>query len=276
MPMLLPVVAAFAAGTAGMAAVGAAAAAGSTLGLIAGYASVAGAVMTGVGALTGSKDLMKIGAVLSIGGGLTSWATGAAAGGGAAAGAEALGEASGAWAGSEAATAAASGAGDAAAATMPEALGEVAGYGPGVGESVNGATVGTMTTQAAKVPTNLLDAGKPLADPNSLTAAAATEVTTPLPASVQKVQDLSNGLIKSGDLSAWWKRAAEAGGAVGKFIEANPGLVKIGAGMLEGAFGTEAQKMEFAKKKYGDEQSLLERNRANLNSPIKMAYTPRS
>lgn len=58
MPMLIPIVVAFVGvGT------------GVVSGLAA-YATIAGAVLSGVGALTGNKDLMRIGAVISIGGGI--------------------------------------------------------------------------------------------------------------------------------------------------------------------------------------------------------------
>jgi hypothetical protein len=52
---------------------------------VTGFLSVAGAALTGIGALTGKKDLMKIGGLMSLGGGIASLAAGGA--GGAAAGA---------------------------------------------------------------------------------------------------------------------------------------------------------------------------------------------
>lgn len=272
MPMVLPVIAAFAAGTAGVAAIGAAT---STLGLIAGYASVAGAVLTGVGALTGSKDLMKIGAVLSIGGGLASIGLGAteaaasAASGAAASGAEALGEAGGYGASATSSAEAAAGA------AVPQQLGD-AGM-QAAGESVNGATVGTMPTQAAKIPTSLLEAGKVSADPNSLTAAYQTAPNVTMPDALTKLQEAAaNASIKPSDVNSWWERAKNAGGAIGSFIEKNPSLVKIGGEMLNGAFGPQAAQTRLMQDKFAAEQSLISKARESLNSPIKMAYTPRN
>ncbi|MEO6363925.1 MAG: hypothetical protein ABIO71_11890, partial [Caldimonas sp.] len=85
----------------------------------------------------------------------------------------------------------------------------------------------------------------------------------------------ANGLISTADWDQWKERALKAGGAVGKFMEGNPTLMKYGFGMLEGAFGDKAQLQQLREKAFNADQSLLERNRANLNAPIKLAYTPR-
>ena len=78
MAVALPVIASFyAAGTA-VAAAGTLAAA---MGTVSGFLSIAGAALTGIGALTGEKDLQKIGGLMSLGGGLANMASAATTGG---------------------------------------------------------------------------------------------------------------------------------------------------------------------------------------------------
>jgi hypothetical protein len=73
MPAAIPLITTFIGGaaagglTAGFAAVGTLATSG-----VAGFLSVAGGVLSGIGALTGKKDLMKIGGLMALGGGLMS------------------------------------------------------------------------------------------------------------------------------------------------------------------------------------------------------------
>lgn len=276
MPMVIPMVAAFAAGAAGVAAV---ATATTVLGTIAAYATIAGAVMTGVGALTGSKDLMKIGAVLSIGGGLTGLAAGA---GEAAAGAGASDYVNGADLASDAA---AKGTQAATVAAAPEAVAPTTSV-----DYVNGAD---MASDAATAP----QAGAvPTMQPTSLAAKAAdtgaktpmldgsgagsTGIKLPDPSAVNpngfgKPVDYSAppvdriaataGRTTTQDLTSWYEKAKAAGGAVAQFIEKNPALVKVGGDMLSSMYGPAAEKFDY-------EKGLMERARAALNNPVQLKY----
>lgn len=74
--MVIPIVASFAAAGSAIAAAGGVMAA---LGTVSGFLSVAGAALTGIGALTGKKDLVKVGGLMSLGGSVVSGFSGAAA-----------------------------------------------------------------------------------------------------------------------------------------------------------------------------------------------------
>lgn len=280
--MVIPLVAAFAAGAAGVAA---AATATTLIGTIAAYATIAGAVLTGVGALTGSKDLMKIGAVLSIGGGLTSLATGAAEAAGATASegavsgmdvaADQVGTAS---AGMQASTSAVPDAvaplTDLPAGGMPqggEALGNVTSPMPNVGTT-------PIAQQAASLkPTMDTSAiSTPMVDGSN--AAAGSTLQTPDPSmgfgkggfdfsKAAKPDMVAQGGAKmtTSDLSAFMQKAKEAGGAVSEFMSKNPALMKVGGDMLSSMYGAQAEKFDY-------EKGLMDRARANLNAPVKLVY----
>ncbi len=278
--MVVPIVAAFAAGAGGVAALGAAATiagVAGTIATVAAYATIAGAVLTGVGALTKSKDLMKIGAVLSIGGGLATWGATAAAGASAASGASA------------AESAAANGQWDAVGGITAEEAANMAGA---VSSPVAGGTATvvpttpntvvapelpapappTLGTEATAAPPTPIELGQ-LPDPNTTSNATATAGGTsgvqPQPSvmdsALSRVQDAAKGL-NAPDLNAWWEKAKAAGGAVGSFMKDNPALVKIGGEMLSSMYGPQAEKMDF-------EKSIYNRQQARLNSPIRLTYT---
>lgn len=289
MPMVIPLVAAFAAGAGGVAALGAAATIGGiagTVATVAAYATIAGAVLTGVGAITGSKDLMKIGAVLSIGGGIAGFAAGAAAG---------------ASAGLESAAASASNAEGALPASV---TGEAADGAGAIATPVNpGGNVQVTTPTPGNVAPDV-QAPAGVGDSNSLTTAYRTDTTTAQPSlglngtagtpsgvgdygsstgpgaagtstTVTGQLDPQNAALNrvaqgakdltSNDVSSWWEKARAAGGAVGKFVQDNPALVKIGGDMLSSMYGPAAEKLDW-------EQSIYNRARANLNAPIKLTY----
>lgn len=67
MAAAIPVIASFGAAASAVSAAGGIAAA---MGTVSGFLSVAGAALTGIGALTGKKDLLKVGGLMSLGGGL--------------------------------------------------------------------------------------------------------------------------------------------------------------------------------------------------------------
>lgn len=257
MAVVLPVVAAFAGASAGVAALGVATTA---LGTFAAYATIAGSVLTGIGAVTGSKDLMKIGGIIGIAGGIGSFASsagGAAAEAGvidAAGGEEAAGlsefagsggsqlaEAAGAVPGA-AATPALDSAGSLAERAQamsdtsgvmgaPAQAGDVASFQPGMEASKNAAEAGATPTVAA-----------PNAAVPDAVRSAASKITMP-------------------EMQSFWDKLKGAG----EWINKNPALLKVGGDVLASMYGPQAEQLDYQK-------SLYERARQNLNSPVKLEY----
>jgi hypothetical protein len=295
MPMVIPVVAAFAAGAAGVTALGAAAAVGGiagTVATVAAYATIAGAVLTGVGALTGSKDLMKIGAVLSIGGGLGTMGVNAISA------ASSSGAAASGVSGAEAAASSADVAGFTALESASMSGGAAAAPGGAItsaaatpaGVTVDGATAyPVLDVPKPTVPPAAAGSVDPMASmagPGGQSplatngtagmadglgdygssvgrgAAGTSEVAQPSSAVMDRLAKAGEQL-NSQDLSTWWTKMKDAGGAVGEFIKKNPELVKIGGGMLESMYGPKAEQFDF-------EKSIYERRIRNLNSPVAM------
>lgn len=267
MPAAVPVIAAFAAAAPAVSAVIA-----GTAGFAA-YATVAGAVLTGVGALTGKKDLMKIGSVMTLGGGL---ATAAGIGAGADMGIGSMGAGG---MGAQAIENAASGgladaAGAAAVSQVPElAMDGAAASASGAGaDAAQQAAASVAKAQAAATPpvTNLAGMAEKMAPQapaaGGMTGEFATQGTTAAPvAATSRLAEMSKG-ITSSDLSSWWDRAKAAGSGVANFMEKNPNLMKVGGDMLSSMYGPAAEKLDWDK-------SLYERGRRNLNSPVAMTYT---
>jgi hypothetical protein len=254
MAVALPVIAAFASGAAGVAAIGAAT---TVLGTIAAYATVAGAIMTGVGALTGKRDLMKIGGILSLGGSLGTLASNAAGtaasssggftGGGAAVDeitAEAAGAGGGAAGAAETIGSAASGV----PATAPQFVsmgGDAGAQAPGLMEAAQARSMQGATTVPLSAPTN---------------------VSAP-------IQDYAQGLT-SNDMQSFWDRVK----GLGKTIENNPNTAKLIGQTVQGgvqAYG-QAQQEALLQEQNDYQRSLIERARANLNRPIRITYGSQS
>jgi hypothetical protein len=247
------------------------------------FASIAGAVLSGIGALTGKKDLMKIGAVLSIGGGIAGALSGLSAGAGAAAGAAEGAAGAAADMGTQSLGAAGMGAqaieAAAAAGGATEAAAGVAGMSGMEGITSAGviqdAATGATTTLPGAVegatgaPTSLADMAAKAGGGEGVASEFTTAQTTQAPAGAaaagSRIAEAAKG-IQSNDLSSWWERAQAAGKTVSNFIEKNPTLVKMGGEMLQGMYGPQAEEFDYRK-------SLYERSMRNLNSPVKMAYT---
>lgn len=259
MAVAIPIIASFAAGASGIAAIGAAT---TVLGTIAGYATVAGAIMTGVGALTGKKDLMKIGGVLSLAGGLGTLASGvgnaaASSGGGLTGGGAAVDEITAEaarGAGSNAATGVVGDAAGAAASTVPVTAPQ---FMP-MGEAAAGV--------GAEAP-SLMQAGQLQA------GQAASSVPMTAPASATgPIQDYAQGLTMN-DMQSFWDRVK----GVGKVIEQNPNAAKLAGQVVQGgvqAYG-QYQQQQALEDQQNYQRSLMERARANLNSPIRITYGAR-
>ena len=259
MPAVVPIVAAFASGAVGAVVAG-------TAGLAA-YATVAGAVLTGVGALTGKKDLMKIGGVLSLAGGV------ATAFGGASSAASAVGDVANS-AAETAASAAAPAAADAASTAASDAAASAATNGGDIGVMSDGtlqSASGSVQPPPQAAPSSLADlAAQPQAASAGSGQAAqfATQATTTAPTvdTTSRVADMAKG-ITSNDLSTWWEKAKAMGSKVGDYVEKHPALLTTAGSMLSSMYGPQAEKMDF-------EKSMYARAQANLNSPVKMMYNP--
>ena len=280
--MVIGVVAAFAAGAAGVAA---AATATTLIGTIAAYATIAGAVLTGVGALTGSKDLMKIGAVLSIGGGLTSLATGATE---AASATASEGAVSGMDVAADQVGTASAGMG-ASTSAVPDAVAPLTDMSTGAAPP-SGEVLGNVTTPMPNVGTTPIAQQaasiNPAMDTSAIStpmvdgsnAAAGSTLQTPDPsmgfgkggfdfskAAKPDMVAQSGAKMTTSDLSAFMQKAKEAGGAVSDFMSKNPALMKVGGDMLSSMYGAQAEKFDY-------EKGLMDRARANLNAPVKLVY----
>lgn len=242
MPAAIGVIAAFGSG-----AVGAVLAGTATL---AEFATVAGAVLTGVGALTGEKDLMKIGAVLSIGGGIAG-----AIGGGGVAGAEGFEAAS---------SSAAKGVIDEAGATGAPAVTPPATVPDDYGNPMQvGGAPSIMQQSAPGAGPASSQAGQMAVSPNTTPS-----ITPATPAGFEIVNGRLAQAAQSvnpGDLSSWWQRAKQAGSSVLNFAEKNQGLMKVGGDMLAAMYGPAAEKLDWDK-------SLYQRGLNNLNTPVKLDY----
>ncbi len=249
MAVAIPIIASFAAGAAGVAAIGTAT---TVLGTIAAYATVAGAIMTGVGALTGKRDLMKIGGILSLAGGLGTLASNAAGtaasssggltGGGAAVD-EITAEVAGAGGGAAGAAETIGSAASSVPATAPQfvSMGEAGAQAPGLMEAAQARSMQGATTVPLSAPTN---------------------VSAP-------IQDYAQGLT-SNDMQSFWDRVK----GLGKTIEDNPNTAKLIGQTVQGgvqAYG-QAQQEALLQEQNDYQRSLIERARANLNRPIRITY----
>lgn len=227
MPFAIPAIATFIA--AGSTVAGVAALAGT----FTGFMSVAGAALSLVGGLTGKKDLMKIGGLMSLGGGLATAFNSLSSGASAAAGSESLAanaaDASPAW------DAAGSAAGsDAAQFGKYASIDGVGASNPGMlGSNPFGGEIG----QAASSPVSDL-----LAQPVDPQGMAGKSLVANQPPNQPQ--------------SSWFDK-------IGENINKNKELYKIGGSMLQGMYGPEAQNLDLQKE-------LIARRRRNLNYVVPM------
>jgi hypothetical protein len=252
MAFVVPIVAAFSA----ISTAGGVIAAMSTL---SGFLTVAGGVLAGVGALTGKKDLVKLGSIMSLGGAL-----GNAFGQGAA---EAAGEV---------------GVGEVVDATggMDTAVESVANTGIGGAAGAVPTTPGTLGPQTPTVDVDQMataaDASQGAVTQTPLMQKAAS-VVPEAPGSLAQqystdaVSKAAEGLT-SNDISSWLSKANKGMAGVGDFMKQNPELVKVGGEMLSGMYGPEAEQNDLQRQINEQNQSLLERARRNLNTPISLKY----
>lgn len=268
MAIALPIIAAFASGAVGAVVAGTA--------TFAAYASVAGAVLSTVGALSGSKDLQRIGGFVALAGGIS-----ALAGGSSVAQAGAADYVNGADLASDQASAAAAasdaGASSAGAVNGMDLQSDQASslYGRAQTEIPGAPTVdpnqpGPIGSDSADPGTDAWgsgdESGKSIYDLGTRGEGLRTgdlsgqRLGQPMDA-ISKAASNTSGV----DLQAWFDRAANAGKAIGDFATKNPSLLAIGGNILNGMYGPAARKFDW-------EKSLMERAQSNYNAPVVLRY----
>jgi len=286
--MVIPVIAAIGSVSAGLAA---AATATTVIGTVAAYASVAGGVLTGIGAVTGKKSLMKIGAILSIGGGLATAGIKMAANAAAEKAAETA-AAQAAWDAGESAVGDAAanvtqvGADAAQAAQAVNGAGDIAGQMGGA----QGYTTAGMTTPVPAGATAALetapsigldaaapaavDVSAPLAVPDAV--APTVSVNGPAPVSIDPYQQYQSTMMEAGQrtlggtaadspIQQWLNKITGGMKAVGGVIKDNKELIQLGGQMLGAAYGPQAEQIDMLK-------AQQDRQVKNLNTPVKLYY----
>lgn len=260
MAVVVPLVASFASVAGGVAALGAATTA---IGTFAAYASIAGGVLMGVGAVTGKQDLMKVGGILGLAGGIGS-ALSSSAGEAAVTGvAESASEDAATNLASSAAESSVGAEGSAAFMGPPSDL-----SGSFVGPSADlSVPLSQRAAEVATTPAGTGAAGESLADKAVMQAAdvnpldqrlaAGTARTPGVPDAVTRA---ANGLTQQ-DLQAFWEKLKGAG----EWLNKNPALLTVGGEMVKGM--QQADQLDY-------QRSLIDRARANLNNPIKLGRAP--
>lgn len=249
-----------------------------------GFLTVAGGVLAGVGALTGKKDLVKLGSLMSLGGSIgnafsdaaTEAAAGAAEGAAEGAISEAAGDAAGEFAGA---------AGDAAAGAAtsvpltPGVLSTEAGAGAADQFAQQAVTAMPGAQSGAQAGAGAGAGAAPDVTPGSMIERASQSVpTTPGTLAKQFATTAPDALAQAGqelsstDITSWLNRAKKAAGGVSNFMKSNPELVKVGGDMLVGMYGPEAEQADLLRKQQEEQMAWANRARANLNSPIMLKY----
>lgn len=233
-----------------------------------GFLSVAGGVLAGVGAITGSKDLQKIGGLLSLGSAAVNaaGAAGAAAGEGAASSIEAADAMRAAEHGTLANVTSATQAptlgtlGEAATAQpfmTPDALQTEA-----LGATQAGEGAQSLMQRASQVAQQGGAAPAPTIGQQLTGTASQTAALDPV---AQAGAGMDSNSLQS-ILGSAWDKTKTIGAGVGKFVKDNKELVQLGGGMLQGMYGPEAEQMDWQK-------SIMARRLRNLNSPIRLTAT---
>lgn len=269
MPFVIPVIAAFATGAVGAVVAGTA--------TFAAYATVASAVLAVAGAVTGNKDLQRVGAIVGIVGGAASLIGGA-----------------------EGATTAAAGAAEDGASSGLSGM-DIAADAP-ASSSVANASLAEQAQQADLIRTSSGADGESLADQAARGAEQATKVPDPVNAGVstdlaqtappdQSLMERAIGATggssvqpttaiqpapnapgsyavdsvgqqyNAGDLQAWFSKASNAAGKVGKFVKENKELISLGGDILKSVYNPSSEALEYQK-------SLMDRAYRNYNSPV--------
>jgi hypothetical protein len=261
------------------------------MGTVSGFLSIAGAGLTAIGALTGKEDVLKLGSVMSLAGGLgTAFdkAAGATAG-------KSVGTA----AGNSASSAAAGGAPSAASQPLlgatdigkliEEAAKSPSGFGStgldaavsgldaasGLGSAAElGATAGAAGTpglieQAAGRISPAVGSEQPLMsrwlDAAGQSGATQPSVFDPTQATVLDPVQAGAKQLDSTTLGSLLKKGVAKVDQLGQWVHKNKELAQIGGSMLESMYGPGAERMDL-------EKSILERRRRNMNSPVALRF----
>lgn len=230
---------------------------GAGLATLTGFLQAAGGALTVLGALTKKKDLLKVGAVMSLGG----------------AGLNALG------AGAEAASTGVAEAG-------MQGANEVAKAGPLEGLSSMGeAAAPDLSLSSAASPAgdtlnmgDALTAGSELQRPSLMQTAMQRPPTFDMQQAMDPLQEVGsrytadslNQTLKTGQnkVNQMFGGLGDKVDAVGSHLQKNRYLYQMGGSALESMLGPEAERMDW-------EKSLLARRLKNLNSPVQMSLRSR-
>lgn len=257
------------------------------MGTVSGFLSIAGAALTTIGAVTGKKDLMKIGGFMSLGGGIGTAVNAASAGAGAANGAQE------AFRASELASQAGAGAG-AQAAAAPLAEAATSAISPELARSA-------VTDFGDQIAPSLYERGGDIVRNNGMNAAmesgfaapgvsapgvaapgfAAPEIASPVLAT-PGVQPAAGKIgagamtMDSSQLSKYLNAGYEAlkpiaNGAM-EFASKNKELVSTGLSALSSAYGPEAELNNLRRSNYDRQNSIYDRQMRNRNSPVKLNF----
>jgi hypothetical protein len=237
-----------------MAAIGTAALA--TIGAIGTIAAVAGTAMSVVGMVTGDKDLMKIGAIVGLAGGVASLASGAVAS------LAAGGEFAFGTAGIQSA--------NAANATAAQAASMTAGVLPNANTAING-MLAQGSTQAAQSASNVTggiaggatNLSQPMMSP---VASTATNMSPVINAGGTQAGNAINSMLAQGSTQA----ASSSGGFIDKLLGSmtEKDYVIAGWGALQGGSAMMDKNLASAnaQKEYEYKQAQINQRNKNLNS----------
>lgn len=269
MAVVLPIVGAFEA----VAAAGSFA--GALTASVGSFLSVAGGVLTGIGALTGNKDLLSLGGLLGLGGGI----------------AGALDSAAGVAAG-EVAGEAAAGEGMKAATSSLDALrplkdaANAPDIGSAIGQAAESAAEGMAGSgvvapqvdgawwqqgQASGGGGSLMEraalgqsGGGGIGGPG-MTArlGAGRSIVDPV---MQAGKSMSSDQLQALLGNAWDKTKQLASGA-GQFVKENKDLVSLAGGAIQGMYGPQAEQMDM-------QRSIMARRLRNMNSQVRLGRQP--
>ena len=247
------------------------------LGSVSGFLSVAGAALTGIGALTGKKDLLKLGGFMALGGGLANMSglSGAAEGA-----ASSAWDASGSAAGSDAAqlgkyaqqpaTAAADTA--AATATAPMSAATEAMYQPSLSELAQKYGQPDAAQESGYLSPG--DADQALAQKSLQQRALESRGAPVQPMAPVDPNNPATGALDVGakgmtmeQLNAYlknsWDKTGQALGSLGNVVRDNKELAYIGGNMISSMYGPQAEALDWNK-------SLMARRTRNLNNPVRL------
>lgn len=249
------------------------------------FLSVAGGMASALGMLGKDKDMAKLGGILSLAGGITGAVAkaGTAAGTAATATSDAVDTAKAMTQGAEGSETLLTAPGTATGAQMPTlgSAGAVAqppgmdlmtgidtggtvsapmggGLGDGAGQSVADSLMGRAQ---AGVLSGGATSGAPVPQMSDFLSEAAKGMTSgDVSGAIRNVQNTAGSL---------WDRATSAVGQAGQWVQKNPMAASFA---LQGISGTMAAKQQQDALDY--QKSLMERARANLNSPVRLSFTP--